>query len=406
MATIGTPESTPTDDAKLRAAATRLGLDFDHLQDSEREMVDAFASGRLDSISTARADLDANPLIPIDDTTDDGTPASTSESSDAAPTTPTASDGATTDDATGGGIRTDPAASSGGEGSVGPTGAPPAALAAPDALGSASESGATATGQEPLTGEGAAPAYVEIVDNAGKQVSVPLEQVQYALGLANAITPQEVQALQAIRDGQAAISFVDPQTGQPIPPVGVAPTTPGTPPADEEWDDPRAQAAFATLNTTLAEMQRQQTALYESQVAEQNRVIVTALEASASDFAKTRGLNDDELARLTTAVGQSGLLPVYARQHPGDPRSAMSEALNALYWSDPAFRDRETQRAISEHTTATADVDRKKATAGSVAGAGGSVSRTPPAPSTHDERQRAMVDMIASDMQTNGNGSS
>lgn len=352
-----------------RAAAEAAGLDYDAIPEDEREFVMAVESG------VEQATRGQHPLIPGAD--ENGEPLDP------------ATAGATTDDAGEEGIRPTSEASSGGVEQDGPLGAPAAATSETE----------PETPPDPET----PPALdaTTLVNVGG--LEVPLEYAQYALGLAQQLTPEEVEHLNAVREGRAGFAFIDPATGQPIPQQSApGTTTPAveTPPA-EEWIDPAAQAAYAKLQSEIAGIASVQQQTIEQTVATQRGAIMDALAVGAEEFRTTNNLDQPQMDQLITAVNAAGILPGYANLHRGNHTQAMKAALESAYWSTPAFRDRAIQAAISEHVTETRDVEAKKARAAGLNPSTGNVPRTSPPPTSQEERDRGMVADIAAAMQQN-----
>lgn len=368
------PEVDPIETAQ-RAAAEAAGLDFDSIPQDEREFVLAVEINAAQA-STVRGNT--HPLIPGADA--DGNPID--------PATAPATDGATTDDAGEGVARPVSDASSGGEEQDDPTGAP-AAATSPAPTDPATVPPADAT----------APVLIEI-----NGVQVPLEYAQYALGLAQQLSPEEIEHLNAVREGRAGFAFIDPATGQPIPtdlsgqpapsPTPAAPEQPA-----EEWIDPAAQAAYARLQSEIQGIASVQQQTIEQQVASQRAAIEDALATGVEEFRTANNLETAQMDQLLTAVNAAGILPGYANLHRGNHSQAMKAALESAYWSTPQFRDAAIQAAISEHVTETRDVETKKARASSLNPSAGNVPRTSPPPSSQDERDRGMVADIAAAMQ-------
>lgn len=343
-------ESSPLDDAIAKAAAS-MGFDPANIDDDTRSFIESFEGGELGSLE-AGADPD-NPLIPAEDP-----------------------EGATPPvDADGVGVGLDP-----------------------DASGADGSGGADLAATTPAD-DAIPPVVPPTVDpNATIEVNgqqVPIAQVQQWIAQQQLLTQEELNAIQLQRQGLLRYEFVDPATGLP---VGAQQQQ--QPP--DEWIDPQAQAAYQALAQQQQQLVANQRAVTEDSLMRERVAIAAGLEAGIDLFKTQRGIDDKQAAQLVESVATLGLIPVYERMYPGDPRSVIAASLEAVYWGTPEFRNAELQRYHAEQLALNADTDAKKAAGGAIASSPGSAPRVPAAPTTREGRDAGMVSAIEAAM-ANGN---
>lgn len=366
----------PTED-DLRVAADNLGLPYDTMTDDDREFLRTFASGALASL-TPTADPD-NPLIPGDPADAPTTPDPAATPDPDAAALETGADGAGVGSAPdepgsgGTGASPDESAAASSQPVVAPAGSPtfeiPSAL--PPAPPAAPESSPQ---QEPL-----------VVLPNGNMVPLSIAQQLLAPG------PQGQQA----QPGYAPPNTLPP----PASPYAPQPTQQFPTPFGTEYVDERAGSEIQGLQQRLDQMQMQQQAENERQVALHRQSLQTAISETTTGYAAARGLTQDQADQLLDTAARLNFLGSYGQIHPNDPRRAVGAALEAAYWIDPAFRQHEIDRQLETQRAADAEVDKKRAIASSTSSTSGSVPRTAPngPPRNRNEADAGIVAMIEAD---------
>lgn len=342
--------------ARYRDAAISLGMDYDNIPLDQRDFIHVFAEGGLDSLEPG-ADPE-NPLIPLDTENDGATPSTDVDGAGVGP----GLDASGADAGAGDDVALD-------ESPVVPapvSAIPPTVPPLPDAV---------------------AEQTITLADGSvvsASQLQAWIEQQQQS-----SLSQEEIAYINARRQGLVAPQFVDPQTGLPV-----SQSQPQPQQAPTEWVDTEAQAAYAQIQGQLAQLTASQRQIAEATLAQQNIALAQGMQAGIDLFKQERGLDDATTERLLTSVNMLGILPVYAKQYPGDPRSAIAASLDAVYWNTPENREAEIQRRLAEEIEANRSADVKKAGGGALASSGGSVPRSTPAPNTREERTSGMVQMI------------
>ncbi len=368
-----TPDAALSDDVLRQVAQDNLSLDYDTLGPDDQAFIQALASGQLSSL-TGTVDPD-NPLIPGEE---DATP---------------------TDGVDGGGVGpvADAPTDEGADDGAPPSSAldsvlPPAVPFIPDAA---------ATEPDDAT---------DPVIDLGDGISMRQSELRARLAQQNApqFTDEELRIIQLQRAGLATTALIDPQTGLPITPQPMVPpgypTQPGQPPYNpyaqppqqqqDEWIDPQAQQAYMGIQQQLDQIAGNQRQQAQAIINQQNLAIGSGLEAGIALFQQQRGTNDVETDRVMRQVNALGSLPQFAQMYPGDASRAIAAAMDSAYWNNPDFREREMQKLIAARDQSVAPVEAKKALAGGIVSSPGTVSRTPPAATTREQRDAGMVSAI------------
>ena len=384
----------------LRRAAESIGLNFDDVKPEEYPFFEALASGELDSLrSTTPEDslqpiaLNENPLIPTDDEEDATTP-------------PTLTPGVTPE-----------AGAEGAEVGLGVTDAP-------EGTGGGVQDGTAPVAPAPPTP--AAPSLVPELIDLGDGLLLSREELRARLEQQNAsqqLTPDELQMIALRRQGLVGYQLIDPATGlpvvqqpqqQPYPQQGYPQQQQPIPQQQipqvpEEWLDPAAFQAYQALQQRMDSGMQQildnQRALAEAQIAEQTQAMQRIVDETREAFMHSKGMDPSDAAqvqKLDAYLERSGFIMAARNAYPGDPRSALSAAYNAVYGSVPEYQAHEEQRIIARHTEATREVNEKKQQNTAVASSPGTVARTTPAPKTQEERMAAAAAMIEADPQWQG----
>jgi hypothetical protein len=214
------------------------------------------------------------------------------------------------------------------------------------------------------------------------------EQAEQALAVydwASQLTPQHMQAINALLSGQYRLEPVD------------------APAAQAAQPEPQVEDDLDELEPAVAQRIRDLEARLEAVTAtqdngEQER-ITAALQHGAQQFAAEYKLEPAEMERLEQAIVQYQSLTGHIR-YTGDYAAGMRSALEQAYWADPELRSRALNAQIVEQAAKDAETRQqtsaKKRKAGSLSGSGGSVPRTAPVPSTPQDKRAAMVAEIAS----------
>lgn len=374
----------------LRRAAESIGMNFDDVKEEEYPFFQSLASGELDSLRTTTPEdaltpipLSENPLIPGEE---DETP------------DPTLTPGVTPE-----------AGAEGAEVGLG-------THDAPEGTGGGDEGQVPPGTQLPP----AAPSLVPELIDLGDGILVTREELRAQLEAQNAsqqLTPDELQMIALRRQGLVDYTLIDPATGlpviqqqqQPFPQPGQQqqPLTPQQGiPAPDDWIDPAAYQAYMQLQAqTQAGMQQildNQRQIAEAQIAEQTAAMQRIVDDTREAFMHQRGMdpsNDAEVQKLDAYLQRSGFITAARNAYPGDPRSALEAAYNAVYGSVPEYQAYERQRIIAQHVAENQQVTDKKAANAAVASSPGTVARTTPAPKTQEERMAAAASMIEADPQ-------
>lgn len=161
---------------------------------------------------------------------------------------------------------------------------------------------------------------------------------------------------------------------------------------EEEPVDPVAHERLERLERELAEQRRIE--------AEQRQTAALAqINAGQERFAQAHpSLTESELQELRSVVASMQILPGIAAAKNGDISAAMEAALEQAYWATPKFRDAEMQRFLESHEERARENLKRRRKASALSGNGASTSRTPPTPTTREDKNAAIVGMIEAAM--------
>jgi len=266
-------------------------------------------------------------------------------------------------------------------------------------------------GEAPAAGDGQpAPAFtLSGVDYSADQLAQMVPVYQYF----NNLSPQQVQAIDALLSGQYTLQPLQPPV-QPRPDAGAppapSPATSSQPPPEGEgdWLDPRAQTEIRALRAEIGQLRdtftQSMTPVVQNQQQADYNARLGQIQAAHTDFQTKYGLEDSAMEALETSIAQAAILPGLS-QREGGIRQGMNAALEMMFWTTPAYRDRYEQQRVSSQqaeqaTEDTAALRKQQLTA--LSGSGGSAPRREPVPSTPEDRHAAMTQEIAAAM--NGNG--
>lgn len=181
-------------------------------------------------------------------------------------------------------------------------------------------------------------------------------------------------------------------------PIGADPTTvPTTPTTATDDDDllndvdPAVKARLDALQSQVGELTEAQQAVLRQTQEQQRQQLVAAVETGTEQFRAQYDLSPEQAADLRNRVVNMQILPSFAAQHRGDIPTAMKSALDAVYWSDPTYRQRETTRQLEKERQNTKRQDQKKTKASSLTSGGGSVPRGDTPADTPKDRKQQMV---------------
>ncbi len=234
--------------------------------------------------------------------------------------------------------------------------------------------------EEPVEPAPAPPAADDFVQLGDRRISA-----EEARGLANVYDwiqsrPEEFVNYLQVLEGKAQVVPVGQQQA-PVPEV-------------DEYEDPALRALREQLAAVTQRQEAFETQQFQERQYQANQEASYVVQKVRGDFQSKYGLSAEEVMALedTAAVVVAGL-----RQR--RPTIAMSEAategLEAAYWANETYREREFVRRTEQAKT---DQKRQRKLAG-VSGTSGSVPREKPAPRTEEERREAMVAEIAQLMQ-------
>ncbi|HXA31494.1 MAG TPA: hypothetical protein VNV87_04485 [Acidimicrobiales bacterium] len=194
------------------------------------------------------------------------------------------------------------------------------------------------------------------------------------------------------------------QTGASAPAAYVPPAQAPAPAAPEfdEADDPRLILLANQLRQQQAQIQQLTQA---TQATAEQQIVRSAQEAeslmtrAAKSFQEQHALEDTDIVRLRQTAARmrvleplmSGIDPITGAPSRPDILSATERALEIALFADPAFRQREIDKAMA----VTRDRNRKRQKLAGVGGSGGSVSRTPAsaAPGTAQSKQQMTAEV-------------
>lgn len=195
-------------------------------------------------------------------------------------------------------------------------------------------------------------------------------------------------------------------TGDPasatVPPVAPAPIDP------DDYLDPKAAQDIAALRQQLANMeaaaQSQQQAQAQQYQQQFNQQVTAAVTSARQAIIDKYNLTDDEYARLATTTAQRQVTDAFVRANPNDMSAGFVAALDSVYWTDPAFRQREIDRIRAAEAQQAKAISDRKAKATALSGGAAPVSRTTPSrrPSNSNEQLDQMEAFIAA-ASSNGN---
>lgn len=229
-------------------------------------------------------------------------------------------------------------------------------------------------------------------------VPVSPEEPEY-INIGGRMYPAEraAEILQLIDLGIAKVQ--ETPLGAPQPPVAPTPTEPDVPAFNPEsfvdpelarWTQAQIEATKAANQPLMDQLSQVSAYMQAQQQAEQQRIVagIDAAEQLAVEDVKSRyQLDDAEFAKLYDTTKRSGIVNgfVQADQSAGNPdrfQDTATRALEAMYWASPEFRERTIAQQVSTEVAEKVQnqkITEKKSRAGTLAGGGGTVTRTPPA---------------------------
>lgn len=188
---------------------------------------------------------------------------------------------------------------------------------------------------------------------------------------------------------------IDPRTlldGPPTRPE--VPQVPEAPPEPDVYVDPSVQAAVQqAIQPLQSELER-----LRAEEAQRHMATIQATANAASErFAQEHGMSTTEAWSLLQRAGNTMNFQAFvtdpATGQQRDQVSAITAAMEAAMWTDPAYKQRELDRIASEHT----DRQKKNRKLAAVGGTSGSIPQKPQ-PTTAEERESWAVEQISEAM--------
>jgi hypothetical protein len=184
--------------------------------------------------------------------------------------------------------------------------------------------------------------------------------------------------------------------GQTIQPPVETPPAPPALPEDVDLEDPTTRFLY---EQNIANQRSLQAIAAQQQEAQQ----ATAIQHANIAIRQTQDrlhLSDADLGKLRVATAELNIVPSFISRNPSNPISAMEQALEFTFWSQPEFRDAAIQARVDAELAATSADTRRQRNLNKVSNASGG-SKPPPArkePATEDERREAMIQEISEAM--------
>lgn len=205
------------------------------------------------------------------------------------------------------------------------------------------------------------------------------------------VPTEQVQNVDAYLRGQAQI-----QAPSPTPTPTATPTATSPDVNADEWEDPRAAAAFHQMQEELATLRAQTQALTQHTVqtgaTNQQRQMENSIDQALQVYGEKRQLSAEELSAMTDAVESFNIFGGIVAKNGGDIPKAVDEAFDLIYWQVPALRDRAFQQVLAKQVEEDAGVRHQRRRATSLSTGGSSAPRTrPTAPQSGD----AFTSMVA-----------
>jgi hypothetical protein len=280
-----------------------------------------------------------------------------------------------------------------------------------DVDGGIGPTGASASEASEPTGEGASddtatPPLFGVVPGLASPLPPPLPaqpEPQATIDLGNGMVVPVDVARQIIAERLGGQQFPpQPQPTFPQPPAPT-PTFPGGIDPDAYMDQ-QAAADIARANMTIEQLQASQREIADILAQRQQMDMMNGLNVGVQNYVTARGLDEAQRDALVDNVTRMGIFPMYLQMYQGDPRSAIEASLEAAYWMDPTYREREIQKLLAAERASTDAVEEKKAAAGALVTSPGSAPRTAPTtPRNREEADAGLVSAIAAAM-NNGTG--
>lgn len=227
------------------------------------------------------------------------------------------------------------------------------------------------------------------------------EEALRVMDWSRGLQPDHVQAIDAVLSGEyVLVSRAEYEASNRAAPAatGAAAGMAPSPTFDDDDDlDPAIRARFDHLNQTIEGLTSQQQQVLQRQQQENHAQVIARVTEGANRFATAHALTADESRSLQERVVSMQILPGYAATYNNDAAMAMEKAMEAVYWTDDTFRQREVDKRLAAEAKSKTDTQVRTRKAGSLTGGGGSVPRVEAAPTKEDMRG-GMVKEIADAM--------
>ena len=216
------------------------------------------------------------------------------------------------------------------------------------------------------------------------------------------LSPEQLYAMQQAAANPAIVT----RAGGVSVSAPVAPAEPLAPYSPDDFLDPRAAEALNAQHAVITELRAALITDQQARLAVQQSDVESRVTRARDEWASTRGISAEEIARLEAAPHTMALMRQYASGR-SDYEAVTREVLDHAAWLDPQLRDAQIAAAVATHLEANSNdlarVRDRKTRAAQVTGvAGGSAPRVDPVNVTalpKDQRAALATDFLAERMQ-------
>jgi hypothetical protein len=157
----------------------------------------------------------------------------------------------------------------------------------------------------------------------------------------------------------------------------------------------RIQAA----NQQAAVVQQGQQQLQQSYAQIQQSQTEASIRGAREDFvAKFPGATPEVIADLEQRAAQMQIVPALIRQHNGDSRAAVVDALERTFWMTPEYRDQALNAQLTQQSVSAQEVQTRRANAARLGGPAAAIPRSiapiDPSKMSPAQKQAAMAEEI------------